>query len=500
MRLARNVLTGIASSIWSAALAFAAIPIYLRYIGVDAYGLIGFFTTTQAVIQLLDLGIAPAVNREVARTVGTEGVRDAKELITTFATVYWVAGIVIAAVLALSSSMLSSHWIHSEHLSRHTVQQAVILMGIVIGFRWPVGLYAAVINGAQRLAVTSAITMVVSTFATVGAVLVLAFVSRSIQAFFVWQAAAAVLNVSLMQMFAWRIMGREAGIHFKLQLFRRIWRFSVGMSAINVLGVVFMQMDKVLLSKLLSLTAFGEYMIAATVAGSLSLLTTPVFNALFPRFAALVASQETDSLRLSYRTAMRGFSSVIFCVALVLATLAAAVVRIWTRNPTIAAAVAPIVSLLAVGSALNGAMTVPHALQLAYGLTRLPLLINSVLLVLMGPAIIALVYLYGGLGGALAWLLLNVLYTILSLWLTQRAILRDVSASAGIADVCIPFAWALLAAGVTYAFRDIGLPLALQVLLGAVVGLLTMVASISAFPASRAAMFRMIGRQLPHAR
>ena len=59
MKVGRNLLAGLANSSWSALVGFAAVPFYLKYLGMEAYGLIGFFMTVQVMFQLLDMGLAP---------------------------------------------------------------------------------------------------------------------------------------------------------------------------------------------------------------------------------------------------------------------------------------------------------------------------------------------------------------------------------------------------------------------------------------------------------
>ena len=53
---------------WSAALQIICIPLYIRFMGIESYGLIGFYLMLQAILQILDFGmLAPTVNREMAR-------------------------------------------------------------------------------------------------------------------------------------------------------------------------------------------------------------------------------------------------------------------------------------------------------------------------------------------------------------------------------------------------------------------------------------------------
>ena len=81
MTLGRNLLAGLANSIWSALLGLAVVPFYLKYLGIEAYGLIGFFVTTQALLQLLDMGMAPTINREVARCSASGNLQEAGKCI-----------------------------------------------------------------------------------------------------------------------------------------------------------------------------------------------------------------------------------------------------------------------------------------------------------------------------------------------------------------------------------------------------------------------------------
>src|SRR5574340_1190325 len=68
-----RILADATARIWSALLSFALVPIYLRFIVVEAYGLIGVFTSVQAILSLLDFGLGASLTRELARTSGPHG-------------------------------------------------------------------------------------------------------------------------------------------------------------------------------------------------------------------------------------------------------------------------------------------------------------------------------------------------------------------------------------------------------------------------------------------
>lgn len=438
MTLARNLIAGLANSLWSALIGLAVVPFYLKYLGIEAYGLIGLFITTQALLQLLDMGMAPTINREVARCSAAGRLKEAGKLLHTLAVVYWGMAAAIAVLVLSLAPLIAEYWLRSRQLSSETVSHAVMLMGLVVACRWPIGLYQGVLIGAQRLTLSSVINMAMVTIGSVGAIAVLAFVSPTIEAFFAWQACVGLFYAISIRSAAWRIICRTEQTRFDLGQLKSVWRFTAGMSGIGLTALVFTQLDKVILSKMLGLGEFGHYMLATVVVSGLYVLISPLFNVMYPRFSALVVTGETEKLVEFYRLGTRLLATVLFPIAMALAFCAEDLVGVWTGDPLIAASVAPVIALLAIGSALNGVMYFPYALQLAYGMTWIPLTINVILMCILVPTIIYLAQEFGALGGAMAWMIAEVMYMLLGPWLTHRYILQGLAPKWLLQDVCLP--------------------------------------------------------------
>ena len=186
------MLAGLANSVWSALIGLTAVPFYLKYLGIEAYGLIGFFVTTQAVLSLLDMGMAPTINREVARCSAVGNLKEAGKLLHTLAVVYWCMAGAIALVILALAPLIAGYWLQSKQLSPDTISHAMLLMGLVVACRWPIGLYQGALIGAQRMTVSSAINMVMVTIGSLGAVMVLAPVSGLVAWYGGVEAAAEV--------------------------------------------------------------------------------------------------------------------------------------------------------------------------------------------------------------------------------------------------------------------------------------------------------------------
>ena len=439
MRIGHNLVAGLGGSLWTAAVGLAVIPFYVRYLGVEGYGLIGFLATAQAVIQVFDFGLATTVNREIARATESGDLAQARSLLHTFAAIYWVVAGVIAAAIALLSPVVAAHWLHGDSLADDSLTGAVILMSLVIACRWPGQLYQGALMGAQRIVISSALNVAWVTLGSGGAVFVLAFVSPSVEAFLLWQAGVGLAYALAARAISWKVLGRER-VRYDPQQLARIWRFSAGVGGVAVVGIVLSQIDKLVLSKILGLSEYGLYMLAVAIAGTLYLFSTPFLNVVFPRFSVLVRSGDTVRLADAYRVSTRLLGAIIFPVAMLFSVFSKDLVQVWTGDPMLALSVGSLLPMLAIGTALHGVMHVPYALQLAYGTTRLQLTICAVLLVAVVPLTIALAFAYGALGGAVAWLVLHALYLILGTWLTHRRLLKGLGPKWLALDVGVPLA------------------------------------------------------------
>ncbi len=495
MKLGHNLLAGLANSIWSALVGLAVVPFYLKYLGIEAYGLIGFFATTQAVLSLLDLGMAPTINREVARCSASGSLQEAGKLLHTLAVVYWSMAAMIALLVVLLAPWIAEYWLQSKHVSQQTISHAIMLMGLVVACRWPIGLYQGALNGAQRLTVSSGINMVMATVGSLGTVAVLAFVSPTIEAFFIWQACVGLVYAITMRLAAWRVIGRMRGTRFEVNELKTIWRFSVGMSGVAVSGIVLMQLDKVLLSKILSLEDFGRYALAGVVASGLYILLTPTFNVIYPRLSALIVTNETEKLINLYRSGTRLLLAALFPIASAAAVFAEEILLLWTGNPSLASSTAPVVSLFLIGTALNGAMHFPYALQLAYGMTRLPLMINAILVVVMIPTTILLAFKYGAVGGAAAWAILNSIYLLIGTWLTHRLLLKGIGLTWLLFDVGMPLVISMLiVGGIGHIAREWGFSSYVELLIGSGLAFCTFLTIVILSPNLRIAVQNVLTR------
>ena len=275
----------------------------------------------------------------------------------------------------------------------------------------------------ERQVTSNALLIGTSTLRYAGAAVALLTISATLRTFFLWQAVVSALGALTTAFVLWHYVGGLRQARFSAVALARVWRFTAGMGAISATTLLLTQIDKIVLSRMLSLESFGYYSLAAVAANSLYALVTPVAAAVFPGLTREAASGDVSATALLYHRATQTVAVLVLPVAAVLALFAPQVLGIWTRDPKAAAVSGAVLSVLVTGVALNAVMNIPYMLQLAYGRTRLTVYCNVVGLVLLVPALILFTPRFGPIAAAAAWLMLNVGYITVEMAILHRRIL-----------------------------------------------------------------------------
>lgn len=403
----------------------AFVPLYIHYLGTEAYGLIGVFVLLQGWLALLDMGLTPALGREMARFLaGTHTPQSICNLVRSVEWVYMLIAVTITLSVLLAAPWLAAHWLQAEKLSVGMVENALTIMGGVIALRWLAGLYRSAITGLQRQVWLSGCAAIFSTLRGVGVLAALEFVSPTIQIFFIYQGVLYALEAFVLATQMWHLLPRHPqSTRFHWQALHQVWRFAAGMTVITLLSILLTQVDKLLLSKLLPLAEFGYYILASTVGSALLTLVAPISTVSSPRLAELVARGDIVALAEMYHKFSQMITLIVVPTALVLALFSDDVLLLWTRDNATTAAVASLVSLLVIGNMLNSFTLMPFFLQLAYGWTRFAIVAMIISVLAVVPITYIGISAYGVIAAPIIWIIFNVGYIAIALPLMHRKLL-----------------------------------------------------------------------------
>lgn len=439
-QLKLNAIANYAGNLWSNLLSFLLVPVYLHYLGVEAYGLIGGFYAVISFIGLLDLGLSATIKREVAlRKNIPEKLLTIPDLLRTTEIIYWCTSTIILLLMVLLAKPISTQWINAENLAPETVRWAVIILGLTVAIRWPVTTYKGTLIALEKQVTLNILEGILRTFRELGAVIVLVIISPTIITFLLWQAFIAVLEVLLMFIFAWRYISIfKNRASFKIEILKEIWRFAAGISWTTIVSMILSQIDKILLTKLVSLEQFGYYMLASTLAQKLSIILQPFIVTISPKLIALATQPDEKKLINFFHKSSLFISLTITPIASVLIFFAPTILELWTQSPDVAVQASVILAVLTFGTMLDSISYISSQIQLAIGKPQVGATFNTISVFLVTPAMLYVVPQLQLLGAALIRTVLNILYYLVLSRITHWYILHKEHRRWLIQDTLIP--------------------------------------------------------------
>jgi O-antigen/teichoic acid export membrane protein len=441
MSLKTNLIFNYIGQAWVGLMGLAFIPIYVKYLGIEAYALVGIFIAFQAWLQLLDMGMSAAISREMARFSADEqsSSRGLSDLLRTVEVINLVLASIVAIGFMLSSAWIATSWLKASNVCVSAIEQSLCLMGIGLAARLMEGIYKSALLGLQRQVLLNSINMFFATFKWGGSAAVLVFTKADVLHFFAWHAFAAIVSAAVLGLGTYKKLPRsDHKARFSTDAIYGIWKFAGGVFCITLLGLLLTQIDKVLLSKLISLSEFGYFSLASTVSGSLTLLIYPVTQAYYPKFCEFVVRMEESKLIDSFHQSSQIITTVVGSLSWVLIFFSETILAIWISDADVVLNSASILRLIALGNLLNSFLWIPHQAQLAHAWTSLSVKVNVIAVCIMIPAILLFVPQYGALAAARLWCTLNVLFIFIAIPMMFRKIMASAMKQWYLSDIFIP--------------------------------------------------------------
>lgn len=415
MSLKNNIAANYTSQVYVTAVGILILPLYIKYMGPEAYGLIGFFTMLQACFALLDLGLTPTIGRETARFYG--GSMSAlfyRQLFRALSFIFSTISIIGGSVLWLSSDLIATSWLNATNLPLSDVVLAVKIMAISVALRWMGGLYRGVITGSERLVWLSGFNALIATLRYISVFLSMWWYGFTPVVFFAHQFFVALIEVTGLLWMSSQLLPSKSqlpqSIGWSFKPVKPVLKFALTIAFTSAVWVLVTQTDKLVLSGILSLTEYGYFTLAVLAASGIMVIGGPISLAIMPRMARLHAEKKHDEMIQIYRKSTQLVSVVAGSAAITLVATAKPLLIAWTGDEILAEQSAPVLRLYAAGNLFLCVSAFAYYLQYALGNLRYHLIGNVGLVVILIPSIIFAANHFGGIGAGYVWLVMNALY------------------------------------------------------------------------------------------
>jgi O-antigen/teichoic acid export membrane protein len=328
-----GIVTSYASTLVTAVAGFLLVPIVLRFVTREDYGLWAAVGQAIGYLALLDLGIGSAVIRRTAQLRERPDVEEAaSRTISTAVAIYSGLALAFLAV-GLSLSPVIPHLLHLSPAQARAGRVLFLLMTAYGALSFPLRISLKALYGLQQMARANAITLVENLLSPAVAVTLLVFgiglVALPLGSIAAGLCAAIAGLVVLRRVLprlriSWRMASRaEAADLFT-------WSWLLWLNSLAV--VVIYQTDNLVV-------AAGRGLVAATVytlTSRLPLYALPVIAALgdscLPAAVELFGQGRVDALRRAYLRLMRVTVAAALAVGVVSVSFNDAFMRLWVGS------------------------------------------------------------------------------------------------------------------------------------------------------------------------
>jgi O-antigen/teichoic acid export membrane protein len=408
-----NILANYLGTLFSIFAIYFFIPYYIKYLGTEGYGLIMFSTTLQAIIFLLDAGFSSSVRRELSIGVKNEHfVEKAASFVKTLELFYGIIFLVLILLITFSANAIADNWFNFKDLSHTEVKNALILMVIISVFQMQSSLY----DGALQALEFQVLSNVVKTLSTVfrsGVVIFIIMYYPSPVIFLFWQ-LIIIIFFTIVQRFLFfkklysyvknvKNYGQRGFILLKNSL-----EISLLFLAISIFSALNLQIDKIIISKLLPIANIGYYTTVYTMGQVLVSISGPISSALAPRLIRMFSLNDFGMVKTLFHKFAK--FNVILTTSLGITILMNSlnIISIWTNNPDFTSHANPLVPFMVVAGLCFSAQIIPYNLAVANADLKPTLMTCTFNLILSLPAYYWATLQYGMKGTSAVWMVSNI--------------------------------------------------------------------------------------------
>lgn len=315
------------------------VPLTVRYLGAESYGLWITISSTVTMFFVLDLGIANTLTNLISEAYAAD---DRRQAAVYFATAFWVITAVVV-VLGLVGWMVWPHidWASLFHLqgsapTRET-SDAVAVAFFVFLLALPTSLASRVLGGYQELHAANFFTAAGSLFSLLAVILVIRFHGSLPVLVGTYAGSAVTANAACL---LWICLFHKPWMKpwpnlVAPRVIGRIFHSGIQFFIIQLAGLVVFNSDNLVVSHYLGPAEVAPYSVAWRLVGYAAAVQALLTPALWPAFSEAFNRGDLAWVRHTFWRTMWITMGTALGFALLFAVLGRWMIRIWATNAAV---------------------------------------------------------------------------------------------------------------------------------------------------------------------
>jgi len=401
--LARNTIWNLVGQVAPMGVALFAIPMLIRHIGTDRFGVLTLAWMVVGYFSLFDLGLGRAMTNLVAQRLGANQQEELPAVVWTANGVMAIMGIVGAIVLAAISPLLAHSLLKIPPKLQLETMHSLFLLSIAVPLVISTAGFRGILEAQQKFGLLNIVKIPMGVATFLAPLAVLPFTNNITALVGALVFARAIFLVACIGLALREMPALRHRFAFDKELLRPLFSFGGWMTVSNIVGPLLVYVDRFLIGSILSIAAVAYYATPYEVATKLLIVPGALAGVLFPAFSTALKVDRVRGAML-YRRAAKYVGLFLFPVSFLLIVFAQDLLQVWLGHE-FAVHSTRVLQILSLGVLTNGLATIPFALIQGAGRADITGKVHLFELPLYLATVWYLTVHYGIVGTAFAWLL-----------------------------------------------------------------------------------------------
>lgn len=421
----KNIIANFIGKIWGLFANFLFVPIYIKLLGFSSYSVISFTLVLAGIIAILDGGLTATLSREFARQDKTNAQK--KVTYETLQIIYFI----VTALAILSIFVFSTQIAQSLTVQNYSVEDLSLFLKIVsfdLAFQLLFRFYLGGLIGLNKQ-VLGNLVQVAWGVCRSAFVLLIIYYRPSLELFFVWQSLCTIIfAVYLKYILDTTVYGTKSLNLFRLKFskssFNLVKGFAGGMLLISIISAVSSQLDKILISKMISLETLGYYTLAVSIASILMIVVSPISTAVLPKLTEAFSLKHVDESNSIFKKYSLYISIIVLSLLSNIIFFDKQIIWMWTGDKTLVEKSYIYVPIISIAYAFMVLITMAYQVALANGYTKLNTILGTVNVILIVPLYYVSGKMWGALGICYVFMILQILNFFIFVYYINRKFVK----------------------------------------------------------------------------
>jgi len=311
----------------------AIVPIIIKFIGVEGYGVWIMIQTLLTYSSVMDMGFSSAMTKYTAEYDGYGDHGKITQIFNTLFVVYVFLCLILFFIVFMCKGTIVTSLIRPIAIPKETVSFALMISISVFALTMSFSVYPSFLNGIQRMDVTNKIDSISSIIKFVLSIVFL-YPGWGIKGLALSGGISCIIT-SILYIYATKRVAPYLTFNpflFNLKTLKEIWGFSVYGAMSNVVAMIHLQLDKLIINYFLGVNSLALYDIAHRLVFFLWGLCGSFVAPVMPAISKIHASHGIEKSKEVFQTIFKYTSLIICPLFLFVAVFANTLIIAWLGN------------------------------------------------------------------------------------------------------------------------------------------------------------------------